>query len=162
METRPSARPDSAAERAARLIWDPLRHEGAESARQAAAARRAGLIQAAVGFVAAGWLAWRVGRTAAAIAAGVALTVAVLALVSPLGGLARLERAVRRFAGWVGTAVGWLLMTPLYYFVITPLGVLLRWRGKLRIRRRPDPRAETYWTVLPDPQPGPAPYEKQF
>ena len=152
----------SASERAARIVWDPLRDPTQDRARLAAAARRRGLIQAAIGFAAAAILAWRFGRTPAAIAAGVATLIGLLALVSPLGALAVVERAVGRFAAWVGTAVGWLLMTPLYYLVLTPLGLVLRARGRLRIRRRPDPRVTTYWTELPEPKSGTEPYERQF
>jgi hypothetical protein len=149
-------------ERAARAVWDPLRDPAVDRARRAAAARRRGLIQAGIGFAAAAILAWRFGSVPAGIAAGIATVVGLLALVSPLGGLARVDRGVGRFAGWVGTAVSWLLMTPFYYLVLTPLGLLLRARGKLRIRRRPDSRATTYWTELPPKPPGTAPYERQF
>jgi len=148
--------------RAARAVWDPLRDPSVDRPRQAAVARRRGLLQAAIGFAAAALIAWRFGRAPAAIAAGVATVVGLLALVSPLGGLARVDRAVGRFAGWVGTAVGWLLMTPLYYLVLTPLGLVLRARRKLRLRRRPDPRATTYWTELPPKPAGTEPYERQF
>jgi hypothetical protein len=149
-------------ERAARAVWDPLRDPSVDRARRAAAARRRGLLQGAIGFAAAALLAWRFGRVPAAIAAGIATVMGRLALVSPLGGLARVDRGVARFAGWVGTAVSWLLMTPLYYLVLTPLGLALRARRKLRIRRGPDPRATTYWTELPPKPAGTEPYERQF
>ena len=149
-------------DRAARIVWDPLHDPARDRARQASAARRRGFIQAAMGFAAAAILAWRFGSLPAGIATGVAATIALLALVSPLGGLARLDRAVGRFAAWVGTAVGWLLMTPLYYLVLTPLGLVLRARGRLRLRRRPEPRVTTYWTELPEPKSGTEPYERQF
>ncbi len=152
----------AAAARAARVAWIPVRDAARERQLRAAAARRRGLIQAAVGLGVAGLLAWRVGRTPAALAAAVAVALAVLALGWPLGALARVERGVARFAVWVGTAVAWLLMTPLYYLVVTPLGLVLRARGRLRLRRRPDARAASYWTVLPEQPPGPESYEKQF
>ena len=152
----------SPSERAARLVWDPLRDPAVERARRARSARRRGLVQSAVGFAAAALLAWRFGRTPAYIAASVASLVGILALVSPLRALAAVERGVGRFAGWVGTLVTWLLMTPLYYLVLTPLGWLLRARGRLRVRRGPDRRVATYWTELPPPARGTAPYERQF
>jgi hypothetical protein len=34
--------------------------------------------------------------------------------------------------------------------------------GKLRLRRRPDSRATTYWTELPAKPAGIEPYERQF
>lgn len=159
MATQPTHEPH---ERAARLVWDPARDPQAEQSRRAAAARRSGLIQAAVGLAAAALLLWLVGRIPASIAAAVALVVATLAIASPLGGLAKLERGVGRFAAAVGGAVGWLLMTPVYYLVVTPLGLALRLRGRLRVRRGPDSRVATYWRELPPNPPGPAPYEKQF
>jgi hypothetical protein len=149
-------------ERAARLVWVPLRDPRADLERRTRAARRAGLIQAGAGLVAAALLFWLVGRLPALIAASVSIVVATLAIASPLGGLAKVERGVGRFAAVVGGAVGWLLMTPVYYLVVTPLGVLLRLRGRLRIRRGPDSSAPTYWRDLAPNPPGTAPYEKQF
>ena len=119
-------------------------------------------MQAAIGAGAAVLLAWKVSVVAAVIAGGIAMVVATLALASPLVGLAAVERAVGRFAAWVGTAVAWILMTPLYYLVLTPLGWFLRARGTLRLRRQPDPRVASYWTVLPDEPADPKSYERQF
>ncbi len=52
------------------------------------------------------------------------------------------------------------IMTPvitgiIFFLVVTPMGVLLRWSGKDPLRLRPDPAAESYW--LPRDPPGPAP-----
>lgn len=43
----------------------------------------------------------------------------------------------------------------LFYLVVTPIGVLMRWSGSDPLRVRLDPRAETYW-IRRDP-PGPEP-----
>lgn len=109
---------------------------------RAAAVRRSAALRAAVGLlIAAALLLWK--PWLAAIAAAVALSTLVLALVSPLGGYARLERVLEHFAHAVGRLFTWLLLPPLYVLLVAPVGLLLRRR--LRLRRRPDPGEESYW-----------------
>ncbi len=136
--------------------------------RRAAAARRAAAWRAAVGLAVAAALAfWK--PWLAVVVAAVSLLVLALALASPLGAYARLEGALARFAHGVGMAVTWLLMPLLYYLLFMPVGVALRAAGKLRLTRRPDPRAATYWTTPPGADragrwqgEGPDRYRRQF
>jgi hypothetical protein len=134
---------------AAATVWpwraasaaDPEAHR-----RRAAAARRGAAWRAAAGLAVAAALAfWK--PWLAVVVAAVSLLVLALALASPLGAHARLEGALARFAHGVGMAVTWLLMPLLYYLLFLPVGVALRAAGKLRLTRRPDPRAATYWTA---------------
>jgi hypothetical protein len=150
--------PQSALERAARLAW-PQADPAVARADRISRARRKGAIQSVVGVALAALLAWRFGRLPAAIAGAVAAVTLILAWASPLGGFARLERGLQRLGAAIGTAIAWALMTPFFYLILTPLGLLLRARGKLRIRRRPDPRLASYWTALPSTKPD---YERQF
>ena len=43
----------------------------------------------------------------------------------------------------------------LFFLVVTPMGVIMRWPGKDPLRMRSDPAAKSYW--LPREPPGPAP-----
>lgn len=124
-------------------VW-PWRRETADDRSQAArSARRRGAVQAAVAFVVAALLLlWK--PILAAVVAAIALAVLLLALASPLGGFARLERGVERFAHAVGLAVTWLLMPLLFYLVFLPVGLVLR-RGRLRFTGNPDRALPTYW-----------------
>jgi hypothetical protein len=126
------------------IAW-PWRRAPGDDGRTAAArvARHRGAVQAAVAFaVATLLLLWK--PILAAVVASIALVVLALALVSPLGGFARLERGVERFAHGVGLAVTWLLMPILFYLLFLPAGLLLR-RGKLRFTGNPDRDEATYW-----------------
>ncbi|HEX5760553.1 MAG TPA: hypothetical protein VF121_15310, partial [Thermoanaerobaculia bacterium] len=100
----------------------------------------------AVGGAAAALL-WFLWRTPFAYAvAAIALAVALLAAVSPLGAYARLSRALEVFSLWVGTAVTWLLLGLLFYLLFLPVGALLRARRRLRIATGFDAGAPTYWS----------------
>lgn len=126
------------------VVW-PWRESAAgdDRATAARAARRRGAVQAAVALVAATLLLlWK--PVLAAVVASIALLVLALAMVSPLGGFARLERGVERFAHGVGLAVTWLLMPLLVFLVFLPVGLVLR-RGKLRFTGNPDADQPTYW-----------------
>ena len=94
--------------------------------------------------VAAGLAFWK--PPLAVVVVAVSLLVLALALASPLGAYARFEHLLGRFAHGVGTVVNWLLMPLLYVLLFLPAGLLLRARGSLRLTRRPDPRAATYWS----------------
>ena len=67
--------------------------------------------------------------------------------------------AVRRpiYVGWMFAVfpIGWttshLLMALIYYGVITPIGMLVRWNGADLLQRRFDPSADSYWTSRPSP-----------
>ncbi|MGH9362385.1 MAG: hypothetical protein ACRD2T_10755, partial [Thermoanaerobaculia bacterium] len=119
-------------------------------------------VQGAVGAAAAAllWLFWR--TPFAYVVAAIALAVALLAALSPLGAYARLSRALDAFARWVGTAVAWLLMGTLFYLLFLPVGALLRARRRLRLTTGFDASAATYWARAAVRPPGPEGYRKQF
>jgi hypothetical protein len=150
------------------VVWD-VRPAGERAAAlaatrqaEAAAARRRGLVQGAVGFAAAlaiGWL-WR--PTAGYVVAGVTTVLTVLALAFPLTAHARIQRGLQIFARGVGLVITWVLMTVLFYLVFLPLGLALRLGGKLGITTRPDPRLATYWKTTDPARRTPESYRKQF
>lgn len=57
----------------------------------------------------------------------------------------------RVWVGWMLAAfpIGWTIshavLAAVYYLVLTPIGLLMRLVGRDPMRRRLDPRAETYW-----------------
>ena len=88
---------------------------------------------------------------------GRALVLGLVALaVGPLG-LARPQaiRAVFKGALLVATPIGWMVsrvvLMVIFYGLFTPVALALRVFGRDPLRRRRDDRAETYWTVKPEP-----------
>ncbi len=80
------------------------------------------------------------------------------------------DRATLRQFGWIALAVvtfpigftlSYLIMGVLFFGIITPAGLLLRWSGKDPLERRWDPEAESYWVDSREPRPK-SDYFKQF
>ena len=80
-------------------------------------------------------------------------------LVPPLG------RALYLFWMGIGFVVGSIVMPILigiiYYLVLTPIGLVLRWRGRDSMRRRRATPGESYWVEFPH-RTEPKSYERQF
>jgi hypothetical protein len=150
---------------ASSVAWswrDRAAGEAAARVREAAANRRKGLIGGVIGLAVAAVLYFVFDRpVAAAVVAGIAALIALLALASPLGLYKGLTRALDRFAHAVGSALTWVLMPVLFYLVFLPIGVLLRARGKLAISKSADPRMPTYWKST-ERERTPESYRKQF
>jgi len=158
---RPADAPPTAG---AAVAWSPQRRDPHEDlAREAHAARRQGSIGGAVGLTVAAVLQfWLHRQTFAEVVAGIALLTTLAAWISPRGLYRGLTRALDVFAHAVGTVVTWVLMVILYVLLFVPVGLVLRWTGKIALRAPADPKARSYWTVL---EPGPvdaASYGKQF
>lgn len=150
---------------ASSVAWswrDRAAGEAMEREREAAANRRKGVIGALIGLAVAALLYFVFHRpVAAAVVAGIAVVIALLALASPLGLYKGLTRALDRFAHAVGSGVTWVLMPVLFYVVFLPIGLLLRARGKLAISKNADPRMPTYWKST-ERERTPESYRKQF
>jgi len=50
----------------------------------------------------------------------------------------------------------------LYFLTITPIGVLMRWTGRIPLKLRFDPDAQSYWTERRPPGPSPDTMPNQF
>lgn len=134
------------------VVWSWRGGETEEHARvrEAAAARKRGLMGGAIGLTIAGALFFLLKKQVpAAVVASLAVLSTVLSLAAPLTAWKSVTRALDRFAHFVGTAVTWVLLTVLYFLVFLPLGLFLRARGKLAITRNFDRRLPSYWK-LPD------------
>lgn len=152
-----AGRPEAAA-----AIWDwrrPLDDPRAASR----LARRRGFVRASVALALAG-IGLTFGHSTvfrlACGAGAVGLATLVAAVVSPLGALRRLESALALAGSWVGRAVTWLVMTPIFYLVFTPFGLLTRRGARDPLHRALDRTAATYWTRR-DPD-RPVTHERQF
>jgi len=58
-----------------------------------------------------------------------------------LGPVHRIWMKIGRVLGWINTRI---ILGVLFYLIVTPVGMVLRWMGKDPMHRRFDPRAATY------------------
>lgn len=129
---------------AAATIWSWRARDGAP-ARRAASLRREGMLRAVVAGIVGGLLLF-FGRTiVGSIALGIGSLTLVLALASPTGAYAALSRAVERVGQWIGIALTWLLLAPVFYLFFAPFGLLARRGRRDRLGRRFDRDATSYW-----------------
>ena len=101
-------------------------------------------------------------QTAAAVVAGIAVLLALLALVAPLTVFKKISHALEVFARGVASAVTWVLMTILFYLVFLPVGLVLRSGKKLAITKGADRRLPTYWTRTEEREHPLESYRRQF
>ena len=91
---------------------------------------------------------------------GAAVVVGVAGLIVPA--LARPVYVVMMaIALPIGMVVSTVLMTLIFFVVLTPIGLLLRLFGKDSMHRKFDPDASSYWIRRPPPVPA-ARYFKQY
>lgn len=149
------------------VAWDWQRRAAGpaeeDRPREAAAARTRGAIGGTVGLAAAAVIYFYFEKpVAAAVIAGIAVTIALIAFLFPLTLYKKLNRGLEVFAHGVGSGLTWVLMTLLYYLLFLPVGLVLRARGRLGITRRADPQLPTYWTATDSRPRSPESYRKQF
>jgi hypothetical protein len=147
------------------VVWSWRGGETAEQTRcrDAAAARKRGLLSGAIGLTIAAAVYFLLGKPVpAAVIAAVSLSFTLLALAAPLTAYKTVMRALDRFAHGVGTAVTWLLLTVLYVLLFLPMGLFLRARGKLGVTKAFDPRLPSYWKSLEGRARTPESYRRQF
>lgn len=142
--------------------WAPTRPRDVDAtAARAAAMRRKGAVQGVVGLAIAGGLYALGHPTVAIIAASIASLTLVLAMVSPLGAFAAIEKVMRGFGVWVGRVVTVVVMLPIFAFFFVPFGLLFRRGAKDPMQRAVDTAASSYWRVRED-QLGGERHEAQF
>jgi len=123
--------------------------------------RNFGLTMAAAAIVLA-ILLGRSGRMVpAALLAGLAAVLAVLAILKP-GLLASLNRGWMMLGKAIGRVVSPIVLAILFFGLLTPMALLMRafGRDELRLRRPQD--AETYWRLREPLGPEPASFRRQF
>jgi len=160
-DSRPADPPPTAG---AAVAWSWQRPDPrAEVTGESAAARRQGVIGGVVGLAfAALFFFWLHRRTLAEVVAAIAIVTTLAALLSPRGLYRQLTRLLDLLAHAVGTVVTWILMVVLYALLFVPVGLILRWTGKIALRTPADPAARSYWTNLEAAPVNPESYSKQF
>lgn len=114
------------------------------------ALRRRAFLHTGIGL-GAGVCLYALGRPVlAAVAAGIALTSLLLALVSPTGGYRRWQAGVQGLAHAVGTVLAWVVLLPAYLLFFVPFGALFRRGQRDPLKRFTDPQASSYWVDRQD------------
>lgn len=94
----------------------------------------------------------------ALVSAGALLSVT---LVVP-GVLATPRRLWLRFGELMNHVTNPLILGLLFYGVVTPIGLIMRWAGRDALRLRPGKLATTYWVTREPPGPAPDSMKHQF
>lgn len=104
---------------------------------------------------------WRVDeRGAASAAAAVGLGLVGLGLLVPRV-LVPVHRLWSALGERLGAVVATVLLAVVFFFVVTPIGLLRRWRGSDPLRRR-EPTQASWWVPAPARRVDPRHYEKMF
>jgi len=119
------------------------------------------LVQAAVAAGVAALLAYRGHHVAPAILGTLATFLVISSLLVPKAFFA-FEAFGRKLGEWVGVALGWLLLVPMYYLVFFPGRILLGLMRRDPLRCTfPAPEVRSFW-VPRKPVKDPAEYLRQY
>lgn len=99
-----------------------------------------------------GLLTWK-GRAPGPWVLGFAAVVLLTTLLAPAG-LRPLEAFLGRVLRFIMATITFVVLTMVFFLVMTPLGLLMRLFGKETLGKGFDPEAETYW--MPVESDGPA------
>lgn len=136
-----AGRPEAAA-----AIWD-WKGDGGDRAARAAKARKGAVLRAVVGGAAGALFFFALARPIfAGVVWGISGLTLLLGLASPLGAYAAIDRLVMAASRVVGTALTWLLLTPVYLFFFAPFGWLFKRGRRDPMRRAFDRDADSYWS----------------
>ncbi len=124
------------------------------------ALRNFGLLMAGVLLVVGGWLWWKSSANWLWLLGGAALLgIAGLAVPMILKPLYRVWMILAVILGWVMTRV---ILTLVYYFVVTPIGYLGRALGEQFLHLKRSGESGTYWVRKTGPPRQKSDYERQF
>jgi hypothetical protein len=104
-------------------------------------------------------LFWR-DKAPAPIVLGVALTILAFAALAPRA-LAPLEWLLERIFKTVTLALTYLVLTLVFFLVVTPIGLIVRATRRDPMGRRPDRTRASYWVTVEPNGPGSRP-DKPF
>jgi hypothetical protein len=76
----------------------------------------------------------------------IAAIILAAAITSPAGLYAALERALAALTHATGVGLTWILMSAIFFLVVTPFGLLFRRGRHDAMRRYFEANATTYWT----------------
>jgi hypothetical protein len=123
--------------------------------------RSFGLLFGGIGLGLAAWWGWHARMPAATIAGIVGATCLVLAFAAPAA-LAPLNRAWFRLGLLLGRVVNPVVMSVLFFLVVTPFALVMRARGRDPLRLRLDRAASTYWIERDPPGPAADSFDRQY
>lgn len=122
--------------------------------------RQFGLTLAAMFCLIGGWLWWKESQWC------VYPFIAAAALLLPALLFPGLLKPLHRFWMTLGLCMGWVvtgvLMVVLFYAVVTPIGLLMRLRGRDPLKRNFDRNADSYWIPRDRATVDKKDYERQF
>ena len=124
--------------------------------------RSFGLTMAVVFGLLGGWLGWRGSLSAPVIGIlGAALLFLLAALLFPRP-LRPLNIAWMRFGLLLNRIVSPIVMGVLFFVLLSPIALLMRWRGRDALHRRFDPSRSSYWTDRDPPGPEGSSFPRQY
>ena len=107
-------------------------------------------LQAAIPLAVSAFLYFRApfahAQTIAKVVLGVAVVLLIIGFAAPVL-FKKIEKFVWGFVRWVGIAMSWLLLVPLFYTFFFGARILLTLRGKDPLHRKLEPAASTYWVT---------------
>lgn len=119
-----------------------------------------GWVMSIVAALVAAW-AWRHGKSWVWWPSGISFGLALIASARPAL-LAPLNRMWMALGHILGRIVSPIIMSLIYFGVVTPIAIVARWRGVDPMKRRFDPQATTYWIERKPPGPDPTTMERQW
>ncbi len=122
--------------------------------------RSFGLTFAVILALAGLWLSWKASPYAPAAFVAAALFL-VPALLSP-GILHPLNVAWGRVGQLLNRIVSPVVMGVIFFGLVTPLAIVMRWSGRDVLRRRFDDASESYWQARDPPGPDGSGFPRQF
>jgi len=125
-----------------------------------ASARRDALLVALVLALLAAWNAYRHRLLLADALGGPALALCLVALISP-SWAEGFNRGWIAFAAALGYVNSRVLLSLMYYLVVTPIGIVLRLAGHDALHRRA-PQRESYWIPRETPRQPKGRFERPF
>lgn len=96
--------------------------------------------------------AWRGSPTVAGSLGALAIVLPLVGLVFP-GVLRAVFVAVSVVTFPIGFAVSQIILATIYFLVLTPIGLVLRWLKPGFFPTAPDKSLPTYWQPRPEPRP---------
>jgi hypothetical protein len=126
--------------------------------------RNFGLVVGGVFLGIAALVAWRndwTGTTAAGVFAALGAPLVVLGLAAP-DSLRSVHRVWMTFALVLGFVMTRVILTLVFFLVLTPIALVLRVLGKHVLDPGPDENVESYWKPRPDPAPAHERLERSF
>lgn len=126
----------------------------------AAEARRSALLVAGVFALIAAWSVYRDRETVAMACGGVSVLLLLIGAFSPVAaqGFHRAWMGLAHVLGWVNSRI---LLSVLFYGILTPIGVIQRLLGRNTLSRR-GAGSESYWVRRKAEQQSPEQFERLF